>query len=159
MKYIVVVFLSGILLFVSNTASSNVLPDVNINSCEMQDAGFGNLVTSLANGLKPTAFSKEWKTQSATFLHKMKSQSAIDLTGSASSLFEFYKLLNPKVFVKEWKTEKGTFLKGVSEVKSAEDLSKLFLMLVNGISPNYFTKEFKAKADAFKQSVGQLGMN
>lgn len=159
MKKITTIFLSLFLLM--NTSSASQLTKCNNVTREnfTQEAPFGNLITTLVNGLKPTAFSKDWKTQSASFLQKMKTQDAKDLTGSASALFELYKLLNPKTMSKEWKTEKGAFLHGVSEVKSKEDLSRLLLLLVNNISPTYFTKEFKAQLESFKKTIGSLGLN
>ncbi len=122
-------------------------------------SGIGSMLSTLAGGLKPSAFTKEWKEKSKSFLNRMKNQDAKDITGSASALFEFAKYLKPNVFEDTWKTQKGDFLKGISEVKTSADLSRLLSLLLNNISPKFFTKEFKGQVDGLKMAAVKLGSN
>lgn len=138
-----------------------VIPDTNIAkpTQAQESSGIGSMLTTLAGGLKPSAFNKDWKTKSVSFLNRMKNQSNKDLTGSASALFEFAKYLKPDVFEDTWKTQKGEFLNGISEVKTTADLGRLFSLLLNNISPKFYTKEFKGQVDGLKMAVSKLGSN
>jgi hypothetical protein len=157
-KLIGVLFFTIILSATVHAHSRNNLIVLK-HETSLQNADFGNLVTMLVNGLKPSAFTKDWKTKSVVFMNKIKTQDSKDLTGSASTLFELAKYLNPNAFEDSWKTQKGAFLNGVSNVKNAGDLSKLFSLLLSNISPKYFTKEFKSQVDSLKMSIGKLGSN
>jgi len=155
-KIFFVLFLS---LIATNIITAAVMSKPITPHCvvSIQDASFASMMNMLATGLKPTSFTKDWKSKSGAFLSKIRTLDPKDLSGSASTLFEFAKFLKPNVFEDSWKTQKGDFLRGVSQVNSTQDLSKLFSLLLNNISPKSYTKEFKSKADGLKVAAGKLG--
>jgi hypothetical protein len=139
MKTMIVFFASMFLITVSYT------------SVKSQDVG--NILASVADGIKPEAFKGGWEKESGEWKDKVANldPSKIEnVTGSVSTLLGN---LKGSAFLDGAKKE---IMKQLGNVSSMGDIKGLFSSLLSGLNPSMLKPEFLSKKDTLMQGLEMI---
>lgn len=116
--------------------------------------GIGNVLGSLAGGIKPDAFLKGWSGLKGDWTKNLSS--IADVAGASKSIGTLVKNLKPSALTDAFKKTQGDWTKKLTGAKSMSDIGSSLSGLVNGIKPDKLTKEFKDNKDTYLKGLSML---
>ena len=116
--------------------------------------GIGNVIGSLAGGLKPDSFLKGWSGLKGDWTKNLSS--IADVAGASKSIGSLVKNLNPTALTDVFKKTQGDWTKKLTGAKSMSDIGSSLTGLVGGIKPDKLTKEFNDNKSTYLKGLSML---
>lgn len=120
----------------------------------MPTGGVGNILGSLAGGIKPDGFLKGWSGLKGDWTKNLGSIK--DVAGASKSLGSLFKNIKPSALTDVFKKSQSDWLSKLSGAKSMTDIGSSISSLTNGIKPDKLTKEFNDNKDTFLKGLSLL---
>ena len=136
----VIVFFAGMFLLAASFSS-------------VQGQDIGNLLTSVADGIKPEAFKGGWEKASGDWKDKVANLDPSNLENVTGLVGTLMGSLKGSAFLDGAKKE---IMKQLGNVSSVADLKGLFTSLVSGLNPSMLTDEFLSKKDMLMQGLEMI---
>jgi hypothetical protein len=121
---------------------------VSYSSVEAQDVG--NILASVADGIKPEAFKGNWDKVSGDWKDQVANLDPSNLENVTGSIGTLMGSLKDNAFMDGAKKE---IMKQLSNVGSLGDLKGLLTSLISGLNPSMLKPEFLAKKDTLMQGL------
>jgi len=119
---------------------------------QMQD--LSNVLTQIADGVKPEAFSGKFNKNKDEWKEQVASMDASDLSAVTSQVGGLLKGLKGSALAGVAKKE---LLKGLANVNSLSDIGGLLSSLVKGLDPSMLTEAFASNRDSVTDKLDMLG--
>jgi len=119
---------------------------------QMQD--LSNVLTQIADGVKPEAFSGKFNKNKDEWKEQVASMDASDLSAVTSQVGGLLKGLKGSALAGVAKKE---LLKGLANVNSLSDIGGLLSSLVKGLDPSMLTEAFASNRDSLTDKLDMLG--
>lgn len=123
-----------------------------VAEAQMQDVG--NMLTQIADGIKPEAFSKKFNKNKDDWKDKVSSMDASDLSSVTSQVGGLLKGLKGSALAGVAKQE---LLKSLASVSSLSDVGGVLSSLVKGLDPSMLTDAFASNRDSLTDKLEMLG--
>ena len=136
----VIVFFAGMFLLAASFSS-------------VQGQDIGNLLTSVADGIKPEAFKGGWEKASGDWKDKVANLDPSNLENVTGLVGTLMGSLKGSAFLDGAKKE---IMKQLGNVSSVADLKGLFTSLISGLNPSMLTDEFLSKKDMLMQGLEMI---
>jgi hypothetical protein len=123
-----------------------------VAEAQMQD--LGNVLTQIADGIKPEAFSGKFNKNKDEWKDKVSSMDASDLSSVTSQVGGLLKGLKGSALAGVGKKD---LLKQLTNVSSISDVGGLLSSLVKGLDPSMLTDAFASSRDSLSDKLEMLG--
>jgi len=135
-----ITFFVGMFLFVASYSA-------------LQAQDIGNVLASVADGIKPEAFKGNWDKMSGDWKDKVTNLDPSNLENVTGLVSTLMGSLKSSAFLDGAKKE---ITKQLGNVGSVGDLKGLFTSLISGLNPSMLKPEFLSKKDALMQGLEMI---
>lgn len=135
-----IAFFVGMFLFVASYSA-------------LQAQDLGNLLASVADGIKPEAFKGSWDKMSGEWKEKVANLDPSNLESVTESVSALVGSLKNSAFIEG---AKKNLMSELGNVSSMADVKGLVTSLISGLNPSMLTEEFLSKKDSLMKGLEMI---
>ncbi|MCZ2247293.1 MAG: hypothetical protein LC111_00860 [Bacteroidia bacterium] len=153
--YYTILFLLSIgVSFAGSNKQANFKPQMLELAYQQQENSLSGLLSELSDGIKPKAYKKAWKNESAAW--KDKVNNAADVTELSKAMLSLAENIKEGSYKPSWEKNLPKWTKQVKEARSHLALAGLLKTLYNNLNQEAFNDTWKEKSAQWVETLGKI---